>query len=63
VFSWRGDSGVCVQVVEKKKYSIHDYSIQAGKLGGGDSASMIVTGNLRFLGGEFFAGGSGADSV
>ena len=63
VGSWRGQCGVCPDRVENKKYPFHDFSIQAGKLGGGDGSGVIVAGDLFLPGGEFFAGGSGADAV
>jgi hypothetical protein len=61
--SWRGDCGDCRQGVENKKYPFHDFPIQAGKLGGGDSASVEMPGDLFLTLGEFLAGFRGADAV
>jgi hypothetical protein len=63
VGSWRGDSGVCPDCVENKKYSFHYFPIQAGKLGGGDSASVVMPGYLFLTLGEFLASLGGADAV
>lgn len=63
VGSWRGDCGVCRQGVDNKKYPFHDFPIQAGKLRGGDCASVIVSADLCFSLGEFLPGFCGGDAV
>ena len=63
VGSWRGDCGDCRQGVENKKYPLHDFSIEAGKLGGGNHASVEMPGNLFLTLGEFLASLGGADAV
>ena len=62
VISLCGDSGVCRDCVENKN-AIHDFSIQAGKFGGGDSASMIVAGDLFIPLGKFLLGFGGSDAL
>lgn len=61
--SWRGDCGVCRDSVENKRHLFHYFYVEAGKLGGGDSASMIVPGDFFLPLGEVLASLSGADTV
>ena len=63
VESWCGDCGVCRDCVENKKYPLHDFSIEAGKLGGGNRASVEMPGDLFLTLGEFLASLGGADAV